>query len=82
MADAQLVDEIGVAPRLSQHTFARVDQDHGQIGGRSAGDHVAGVLLVAGRVRDDELALLGCEEAVGHVDGDALLALGGETVDQ
>ena len=35
-----------------------------------------------GRVGDDELALLGREEAVGDVDGDALLALGGEAVDQ
>jgi hypothetical protein len=52
------------------------------IGGRGAGDHVAGILLVAGRVGDDELALVGGEEAVGDVDGDALLALGGEAVDQ
>ena len=44
------------------------------IGG--AGRHVAGVLLVARRVGDDEGALLGREIAVGDVDG-ALLALGG-----
>jgi hypothetical protein len=31
---------------------------------------------VAGGVGDDELALLGGEEAVGDVDRDALLALG------
>ena len=35
-----------------------------------------------GRVGDDELAPLGREEAVGDVDGDALLALGGEAVHQ
>ena len=35
-----------------------------------------------GRVGDDELALVGGEEAIGDVDGDALLALGGEAVDQ
>ncbi len=34
------------------------------------------------RVGDDELALVGGEVAVGNVDGDALLALGGEAVDQ
>ena len=45
-----------------------------------AGGHVAGVLLVAGRVGDDELALVGGEVAVGDVDGDALLALGLEAV--
>src|ERR1039458_2035533 len=40
------------------------------------GGHVARVLLVAGSVRDDELAL-GCGEiAIGDVDGDALLAFG------
>ena len=34
-----------------------------------------------GRVGDDELALVGGEEAVGDVDRDALLALGGQAVD-
>ena len=52
------------------------------VGGRGAGDHVARVLLVARRVGDDELALVGGEEAVGDVDGDALLALGRQAVDQ
>ena len=33
-------------------------------------------------VGHDELALFGGEEAVGDIDGDALLALGGQTVDQ
>ena len=68
--------------RLRQHALARVDQDHREVGGGGAGDHVARVLLVARRVGDDELALVGREEAVGHVDRDALLALGGEAVDQ
>ena len=71
-----------MAPGLGQHALARVDQEHGEVGGRGAGDHVARILLVARRVGDDELALLGREEAVGDVDGDALLALGGEAVDQ
>ncbi len=60
----------------------RVDQHDGKIGGRGAGRHVARVLLVAGRVGDDELALGRREEAVGDVDGDALLALGLQPVDQ
>ena len=38
------------------------------------------VLLVAGRVGDDERALVGGEETIGDIDGDALLALGLETV--
>jgi hypothetical protein len=65
-----------VPPGLGQHALARVDQQHREVGGRGAGDHVARILLVARRVGDDELALLGREEAVGDVDRDALLALG------
>ena len=49
---------------------------------RGAGRHVAGVLLMAGRVGDDEGASRRGEEAIGDVDGDALLALGLEPVHQ
>ena len=69
-------------PRLGQHALARIDQQHREVGGRGAGDHVARILLVARRVGDDELALLAREEAVGDVDRDALLALGREPVDE
>jgi len=73
---------IGVAAGLGEHALARVDQDHREVGGRGAGDHVAGILLVPRGVGDDELALLGGEEAVSDVDRDPLLALGGEAVDE
>ncbi len=69
-------------PGLRQHALARVDQDHGEVRAGGAGDHVARVLLVSRRVGDDELALVGREEAVGHVDRDALLALGREAIDE
>ena len=69
-------------PRLGQHALAGIDQDHGDVGGRGAGDHVARVLLVAGRIGDDEIALVGGEEAVGDVDGDALFALGVQAVEE
>ncbi len=65
-----------------ENALARVDQQHREIGGRGARRHVAGVLLVPGRVGDDELAFVGREIAIGDVDGDALLALGGEAVDE
>ena len=52
----------------------------GGIAGGRAGGHVARVLLVARRIRDDELALRGGEVAIGHVDGDALFALGLQSV--
>ena len=82
VADAEQRHQVAVAPGLGEHALAGVDEDDGEVGGRGAGDHVAGVLLVARGVGDDELAPLGGEEAVGDVDGDALLALGGEAVDQ
>jgi hypothetical protein len=39
-------------------------------------------LLVAGRIRDDELSLLAREEAISDIDRDALFALGRKAVDQ
>ena len=55
-ADADQLGEIGMAPGLGQHALARIDQQHGEVGGRRAGHHVARILLVARRVGDDELA--------------------------
>jgi hypothetical protein len=70
--------QVGVGPV----ELDRIDQHHGGVGARCGGDHVAGVLFVAGRVTDDELARFGVEVTVSHVDGDALLALGAQTVGQ
>src|SRR5439155_17936589 len=78
--DPQQRGDEGVAPALLQHPLARVDEDEGEIRGGGPGDHVAGVLHVAGGVGDDELAPGGGEVAVGDVDGDALLALGAQPV--
>ena len=82
MTDADHGGNTAVPARLRQNPFARIDQDDGGIGGRGAGGHVARVLFMARRVGNDELALVRCEEAVGDVDGDPLLALGAETVHQ
>ena len=82
VADAEQRREVAVPARLRQHALARIDHQHGGVGGRGAGHHVARILLVAGRVGDDELALVGGEEAVGDIDRDALLALGGEAVNE
>ena len=70
--------EVGVLPV----ELGGIDQHHGGIGAAGGGDHVARVLLVARRVANDELARFGGEVAVGHVDGDALLALGGQAIGQ
>jgi hypothetical protein len=69
-----------VAPRLLQHAQAGVDEDDGQVRRRRTGGHVPRVLDVAWGVGDDEFARRGREVPVGHVDGDALLALGPEPV--
>ena len=76
------VEDGGVPPRLPLDAVARVDEQDGDVGVRGAGRHVARVLLVAGAVDDDEAARRGVEIAPGDVDGDALLALGDEAVEQ
>ena len=82
MPDPDQAEDIGVPPRLGQQALARIDQKDGEFGVGGAGRHVAGVLLMAGRVGDDELACVRFEKAIGDVDGDALFALGGKPVDQ
>ena len=71
-----------VPPRLREHALARIDQDHGKLRVRGAGRHVARILLMPRRVGDDERAPRRGEEPVGDVDGDALLALRLEPVEQ
>src|SRR5436190_1949418 len=71
-----------MAPGLARDTGPRVYHDQSEIGGRGAGRHVAGVLLMAGCVGDDELAPLGREEPICHVDRNLLLALGRKSVEQ
>jgi hypothetical protein len=87
---AQQLHQQRVAARLREQRqrgvgpveLGGIDQHHGGIGTAGGRDHVAGVLLVAGGVANDELARLGAEVAVGHVDGDALLALGAQAIGQ
>ena len=71
-----------MAMGLGQEALAGVDQHDRQVRVRRAGRHVAGVLLVAGSVGDDERANGRREVAVGDVDGDALFPFGFETVDE
>ena len=78
--DAEQRHEVGMAASLDLHAARGVDQDDREVRGRCAGRHVPRVLLVSRAVRDDVLALLGVEIAVGDVDRNALLALGLEAV--
>ena len=82
VADAEQRADERMPPGLREHALAGIDQDDGKLRVRGAGRHVARVLLVSGRVGDDEGASRCGKEAVGDVDGDALFALGLEPVDQ
>ncbi|MNH10925.1 hypothetical protein D3C79_704160 [compost metagenome] len=82
LLDAEQTGDKAVAAGLIQHPLASIDENDGEIAGGGAGRHVAGVLLVARGIGDDEFALGGREIAVGHVYGDALLALGLQAVHQ
>ena len=75
-------DDEGMAARLLKNAFAGIDKQDSEVSGRSAGRHIAGVLFVARRVGDNEFAFLGSEIAIGDIDRDALLALGGEAINQ
>ncbi len=71
-----------MAAGLIQHAFAGVDQQDRQIAGRCAGRHVTRVLLVPWRVGNNKFAFLGREIAVCHINGNSLLALSLQPVDQ
>ena len=82
MPDPDERDEHAVPTRLHQHALARINQDDGKVSGGCPGDHVARVLLVAWRVRDNELAAVGRKESIGDIDGDALLALRSQSIEE
>jgi len=82
IANPQQAHQERVAPCLGQHPFAGVDQDNGQLGRAGPGDHVSGVLLMPRRIGDDIFALVGSEKPVSDIDGDPLLPLALQTVDQ
>ena len=80
VVDAEQPRDLRVPARLRAHAVAGVDQQNRDVGRRRAGRHVARVLLVPGRVGEDELPPRGGEIAVGDVDRDPLLALGLQAV--
>ncbi|MNY25343.1 hypothetical protein D3C86_1591190 [compost metagenome] len=82
MANAKQGDDAAVPRRLGRDTLDRIDQHDGRIASRGAGGHVARILLVSRRVGHDEAATRRRHIAIGHVNGDALLALGLQPVQQ
>jgi hypothetical protein len=76
LIDAEEGGDADVPPRLLAQPGRGIDEDEGEVGGGSAGRHIARVLHMAGAVRDDELSVRRGRVPVRHVDGDALLAFG------
>ena len=60
LLDAQQMQEIAMAAGLVAHAFQRVDDQHGAVGLRGAGDHVAQEFGVAGRVDQHDVARAAC----------------------
>ena len=82
LAHAEEMQEIAVAARLLAHAFGGVDHQQGGIGLRRPGDHVAQELGVPGRVDQHDVAR-GCPQPdLAGIDGDALIALGLQRIEQ
>ena len=69
-------------PGLGQQAARRIDQHDGQVSHGGARGHVAGVLHMARAVGNQEAPACGLQVAPGHVDSDALFALGIKAVEQ
>src|SRR5260370_36650164 len=69
----------GVTPRLREEPFGAINQYDREVRRGSAGGHVPRVLLMPGRVGDDEFAARAPEIPVSNGDGKALLTFGGQT---
>ncbi len=82
MADTERAGDQRVTPGLLGQPRLRIDQYESEIGGRGAGRHIAGVLLMAGRVGDNEFALLGREKPIGEINSDLLLSFSRQPVEQ
>ena len=80
--DAKKMQKIAVAPGLVAHAFQRVDDQKRAVRLRSAGDHVAQEFGVAGCVDQHDVARPRAEPDLRGVDGDALVALGLQRVQQ
>ncbi len=79
---AEQMQEIAVAPRLVAHALARVDEEKRGVGLRRAGDHVAQKLRMTGRVDQHDIARARAQMDLARVDGDALVALRLQRIEQ
>ena len=82
LADAEQVQQIAVPPGLVANAFGGIDDQDRGVGLRRAGDHVAQEFGVAGRVDQHDVARRRAEADLAGVDGDALVALGLQRIEQ
>ena len=74
--------QIGVPARLLLQALLRVDHQERALGIGGAGDHIFQELFVSRCIDDDVLAAGGLEGNAAHIDGDALIALRLERIQQ
>ena len=71
-----------MAACLVEQTIPRIDQQDREVGGGSFRGHVARVLLMTRRIRQNEPALRRFEKPIGDVDRHALFSFRLQTIDQ
>ena len=76
------VQEVAVPAGLVAHAFGRIDHQQRGVGLRRAGDHVAQKLGMARRIDQDDVARWGAQADLAGIDGDALITLGLQRVEQ
>ena len=82
VAHAEQGRDRGMAEGLRKQPLGRINEHDRQVRDRGSGSHVARVLDVPRTVGDQIAAAPGLQVSPGHVDGDALLALGVQAIEQ
>jgi hypothetical protein len=82
LLDAEQMQQIAMAAGLIAHALQSIDDQDRAVSLRGAGDHVAQELGMSGRVDQHDVARIGAEADLRGVNGDALVALGLQCVEQ
>ena len=82
MFDPQQRNQISVAAGLRNYTGTGIYQDNSQVGSRTAGYHVTGILFMSRSIGDDKLTVVRTEITVSHVDRNTLFTFGLQAVKQ
>ena len=74
--------QVAVPARLGKNALTGINQDNCQICSRCSCHHIAGELFMTWSISHNKLTLFRCKEAVGDVDGYALLSFRSKTIDK